>query len=336
MKKAVLVASIAIVVLLSAAMLLFRWCSSPAGDGRECLFTVERGWGARRIGEALSDSGLVRCHLYFLWRYSRVEGEGGLLQAGSYHLDGGMTPDSILSLMVRGEVVPVPTHWVTLTPGLTLEQALEILAVDLERPPAELDSLSHEAAFLSSLGIPGMEGYLFPETYEFADSLSTASVLARIVETGLGSWPDAAEVLAAELGLEPGEVVILASIVEREAMVDAERPLIAGVFLTRLRRGKLLESCATVQYALGEVREVLLYSDLDIESPYNTYRNPGLPPTPICSPGKASMEATFLPDTTAGFLYFVSREDGSGTHLFATTYSGHLANRRLVAAGMTD
>ena len=180
------------------------------------------------------------------------------------------------------------------------------------------------------MGIPGFEGYLFPETYEFADSMASWDVIDTIVRTGYEvmdtEWEDKCEAA----GLSPFEAVVLASIVEREAASDAERDLVAGVFINRLRTGMRLESCATVQYALGEVREVLLFRDLEIESPYNTYRNPGLPPGPICSPGAASLEAVAAPDTADGFLFFVSRGDGSGEHLFATTAAGHARNIRSV------
>ncbi len=335
MKKAVAIGLSILAILLASGFLLLRWCSSPAGGGRDCIFTVERGWGAGRISNALSDSGLVRCPPYFLWKYSRA-GEGRILQAGTYRFDGGMTPDSILTLIINGEVVPVPTHWVTLAPGLTLEQTLAVISDDLDISLLELDSLASDADLLTELGVPGLEGYMFPETYEFADSLGAGAVVERIVETGFAAWPDSALILAEELGLGIDELIVLASIVEREARVDEERSVIAGVFLSRLRREMHLESCATVQYALGEVREVLLYRDLEIESPYNTYKYAGLPPGPICSPGAASLAASFMPDTTEGYLYFVSRGDGSGTHLFATTYSGHLANQRRVSSGTTD
>jgi UPF0755 protein len=328
----ILSAALLIVVI---AILVIGWCGGAPGKGRECLFTVERGWGARRISEALADSGMVRCPLYFLWKYSALQ-DSLPLQAGVYLLDDGMGPESIMVTIARGEVVPVPTHWVTLTPGLTLDQSITEIAGSLDRSKELLDSLAADRGLLDSLGVPYLEGHLFPETYEFADSLRPVDILCRIVETGREALPPDWEMKADSLGLDPEEIFILASIVEREGKVDAERPLIAGVFLSRLRRGMRLESCATVQYALGEVREVLLYSDLEIDSPYNTYLAAGLPPGPICSPGLPSMEAALAPDTAAGYLYFVSSGDGSGRHLFARSYAGHLANRRLVSDGTVD
>jgi UPF0755 protein len=253
------------------------------------------------------------------------------LQAGIYLLSDSMTPDSILLIMAGGRVIPVPTRWLTLPPGLNQDMALERICSDLRIERHVLDSLASDETLLGEFGIPSLEGYLYPETYEFADSLSPGVILARIIDTGESVWtPDWYSGIASS-GLSRYETLILASIVEREAAVDAERAMIAGVFLSRLRRGMMLESCATVQYALGDVREQLLYRDLEVESPYNTYLHTGLPPGPICSPGYTSLLAAVFPDTTEGYLYFVSKDDGTGSHLFSLTYAGHLENRRMVS-----
>ncbi|MFO8183442.1 MAG: endolytic transglycosylase MltG [Candidatus Aegiribacteria sp.] len=329
MKRKLLPAVLVVLLLAAAGAFVLRWCGSPPCGGRRCEFTVERGWGARTISRALSDSGLVRCRLYILWRYSVMEGAPPL-QAGTYSLDDSMTPDSILGIIARGEVIPVATSWVTLAPGLTLEQSLEIISRSTPIDRDDLDSLARDRDFLDSLGVPSLEGYLYPETYEFADTLSAVEMLERIVDTGRSRWPGDLEENLEHTGLSPHETMILASIVEREARVDSERPLVAGVFLGRLRRGMRLESCATVQYALGQVREVLLYRDLEVDHPYNTYRSHGLPPGPICSPGSLSIHAAVHPDTSQGYIYFVSRDDGTGRHLFARTHAGHLANIRSI------
>jgi UPF0755 protein len=310
------------VLLVAAGLLVLRWASAPPGSGRTVELTVPRGVGARGVAALLEDSGLVRSRHYLLWRYSKMEGEPPL-QAGTYLLCDTLSADSILARLASGRVMPVPTQWLTVPEGLRLEDALKLVSDSLGISRAALDSLARDSAFLDRLGVPGLEGYLFPETYELADTLSAAQVIGRMVRTGLSRWEPPE-------GWSRHRTLTLASIVEREAKVDAERPLIAGVFLGRLRRGMRLESCATVQYALGGVRERLLYSDLEVESPYNTYIHPGLPPGPICSPGIASIRAAVSPDTSEGYLYFVSRGDGSGRHLFARTHSEHAANVRSV------
>lgn len=308
-----------------AGLLIINWLETPPGTGRETVFTVQRGWGVRRTAEALQDSSLVRSSWIVLLHYRRSF-QDAPLQAGAYNLSDTMQVDSILSVMAAGDVIPVSTSWVTLPPGLRVEESLSILSGSMGYPMEELESLSREIEFLDALGIPCFEGYLFPETYEFADTLPSWEAVSRIVHQGKTVMDSSWEASCESIGLTPFQGVILASIVEREAAADIERDLIAGVFLNRLRTGMRLESCATVQYALGEVREQLLFRDLEIESPYNTYRHQGLPPGPICSPGAASLAAVASPDTSDGYLFFVSRGDGSGEHLFATTAAGHARN----------
>ena len=330
MKRKILILSAVILMVVISGIVALYWCSQPPGCGKECIFTIEKGWGARRISQVLTDSGLVRCRLYLLFRYSRMDGSLPL-QAGIYQFDDSMSPDSILGILTRGDVLPVQTSWVTISPGLTLAQSLGLISEGTGIPETVLDSLSADSAFLASNSVPVLEGYLFPETYEFADTLDASEILSRIIETGKTRWPGNIDELSESTDLTLHETIILASIVEREARVDSERAVIAGVFLSRVRSGMKLESCATVQYALGEVKEVLLYSDLEIEDPYNTYIYEGLPPGPICSPGLPSIDAAFSPDTEEGYLYFVSRDDGTGMHLFARTYRGHLSNIRSTA-----
>ena len=330
MKRKILILSALVLMVVISGIVALYWCSQPPGCGKECIFTVEKGWGARKISQVLADSGLVRCRLYLLFRYSRMDGSPPI-QAGIYQFDDSMSPDSILGIMTRGDVLPVQTSWVTISPGLTQEQSLGLISEATGIPETDLDSLSTDSAFLASSGVPALEGYLFPETYEFADTLDASEILSRIIEIGKARWPGDIDELLENTGLTLHETIILASIVEREARVDSERAVIAGVFLSRVRNGMKLESCATVQYALGSVKEVLLYSDLEIEDPYNTYIYEGLPPGPICSPGLPSIDAAFTPDTEEGYLYFVSREDGTGIHLFARTYRGHLSNIRSTA-----
>ncbi len=323
--KALLRILAVILAVILAALILYRKLESPPGTGRNIEFTLERGWGVRTAAAALEDSSLVRSRWAVLLRYRR-HFSGGSLQAGRYALSDTMPIDTMLTMFTNGDVIPVPTVWVTLAPGLRREESLALLSRSMGFTHEELESLSRDNEFLSAMSVPSLEGYLFPETYEFADTLRSWQVVNRIVATGQRVMDQEWEAGCEAIGLTPFQGVILASIVEREAASDPERDLVAGVFINRLRRGMRLESCATVQYALGEVREQLLFSDLEIESPYNTYRNNGLPPGPICSPGTASLLAVTSPDTTDGYLFFVSKGDGSGEHLFATTAAGHARN----------
>lgn len=333
MRKAAVVLAALVVILTAVAVTVHSYCRGVPGEGRTVRFEVRKGMGARDIVDALADSGLVRCGWYVVWRYSRLD-EPKSLQAGSYMLSDTMPAESILAVMARGEVIPVPTHWVTVPEGFTVDQTFDALASALPVGRSSLDSLSTDSTFLAELGVEQLEGYLYPETYEFADSLSPVQILSRMVATAKSRFHPMLD--GRPEGLSDREVLILASIVEREAKLESERPVIAGVFLRRLRLGMNLESCATVQYALGNVKEKILLSDLQVESPFNTYLHPGLPPAPICSPGSASFAAAVSPDTTNGYLYFVSRADGSGGHLFARTHDQHLRNVALVRSGNPD
>lgn len=323
-----------ILLMLAGALALacWTWCSHAPGGGREIVFVVEKGWGASTVARALEDSGMARSRFYLLLR-ARSLGISRHFQAGSYLLDDSMDPDSILLMIAAGDVIPEPTHWVTVPEGLRMEETLALLSASLGIPLDSLEAAAADDSLRDESGVPGFEGYLFPETYEFADTVGAAGVLMRMTWTGLSRWDPSWSACFEEQGLSDREAVILASIVEREARLDSERPLVAGVFLNRLAAGMRLESCATVQYALGSVRERLSYADLRTESPYNTYLHPGLPPGPICSPGLSSIEAVARPETGSGFMYFVSREDGTGSHLFAETLSGHYANIRQARAG---
>lgn len=320
-------------LLLAGGAMLYSWVSGPPGRGPARVFVVERGWGAADVARALEDSGLARSRYYVLWRAGQMGVSSGL-QAGRYMLSPSMPPDTLLAIISSGRVIPVPTHWVTVPEGLDMEATLQLLSDTLERPLEPLLTAAGDPSLPESLGIPGLEGYLFPETYEFPDTLSPRALLARMVTTGLERWDADLTPAFLALGLSREQGVTLASIVEREAKVDGERAVIAGVFLARLRRGMRLESCATVIYALGGECATLTYADLRLEHPYNTYLIQGLPPGPICSPGLEALQAAAYPDTSAGWLYFVAREDGSGGHLFATTLSGHNANIRSIRSGV--
>ncbi len=265
----------------------------------------------------IADARLARIYL----RYAAAEGSS--LKAGEYRFREPLSTPQVVAKLARGEVA---THPVTLIEGLTLPESAAALAAagrgDLEallremRDPARIADLDPDATDL--------EGYLFPDTYRFASGTSESAIVDELVGTFRRRYRDRLETVA-----EPGELrrtVTLASVVEKEAQLDGERPVIAGVYAHRLRRRMPLQADPTVIYALilldrwdGNLRR----PDLKVDSPYNTYRYPGLPPGPICSPGLASLEAAAAPADTP-YLYFVSRNDGS--HVFAATLAEHNRN----------
>jgi UPF0755 protein len=254
------------------------------------------------------------------------------LKAGDYELDPARGTVAILSDISSGKVLRVN---VTIPEGSTARQVARIVASrGLASEDEVMALVVHPTPELLAIvgaasGDGSLEGYLFPDTYQFARGVGAHEVvramLRRFAEV---IQPRLAQGRA--LGLSDREVLILASIVEREAKVGQERPKISRVFLNRIRLGMPLQSCATVQYALPQSKDKLLLEDLTVDSPYNTYIHPGLPPGPICSPGLESVVAVLEP-SSEDYLYFVARNDGS--HLFSRTYAEHLRAKARAESG---
>lgn len=296
-----------------------RWPVRGGGDPPQPLI-VPQGAGVLDIGRQLQQLGLVR-HPEVFRIYVLSRGETGHLRAGEYSLEGTMSLEQIVDKLVRGDVV---RHTVTFPEGTNIEDMARLAAIKgipaeaflaAARDPAPIEDLDPEAKDL--------EGYLFPDTYDLPRGADPAAQLvARMVRRFR-------EVVAPELpqvapsGRSLREIVTLASIVETETARPEERPRVAAVFLNRLKRRMPLQTDPTVIYALRRVGTYdgnIHRDDLDVDSPYNTYRYPGLPPGPIASPGRASLQAALHPADSRE-LYFVSRNDGS--HQFSETLAEH-------------
>jgi len=213
---------------------------------------------------------------------------------------------------------------VTVPEGLRADQVAALLHDRARIDRMAFLALVGDSSFTRSLGISSnrAEGYLYPDTYPFYPLLTPEEVLRVMVDRALRVFGEEMALPGAREGLSLHQLVTLASIVEAEAQVPSERPRIAAVFYNRLRRGMMLQSDPTVLYALGEWKKRTFYSDLDVQSPYNTYRNRGLPPGPICSPGRAAIHSVLFPSSDSSELYFVAR--GDGTHIFSRTWEDHL------------
>lgn len=293
-------------------------------SGQVIRLDVPKGSSVKEVGRLLAKEGLIRNSNSFVW-YVYLTGKVRAVKAGRYQLTAGMPFAKIFSELQQGRPV---YHRVTIPEGLTQKEITELLAkrglIDKERFEALLADRDFLYTYLAEFRPRSGEGFLFPDTYDFADEASEEEILGVFFRRFLQIWNEIAP--ARTVGnLTPMQVVTLASIVEREAKKEEERPIIAAVFLNRLRLGYPLQSCATVMYALGERKTRLLYKDLQIESPYNTYLYRGLPPGPIANPGKASLMAALRPAET-DYLYFVARPDG--THSFSRTYREHLRAQR--------
>jgi UPF0755 protein len=257
--------------------------------------------------------------------YARWTGKG--VQTGIYRIDQSMTQlEAIVRFFSRATT---ETVMVTFQEGITLKRFAEIAAEKIGTDQAEFLRLVYSDSLLKARKIdaPSAEGYLLPNTYEFFKKSPADEVVDRLLNAQEELWQANAEKEKAR-GLSRREILTLASIVEAETPVDAEKKRVAGVYTNRLNRNMKLEADPTVQFALDRInpqRESrrLLFKDLEIDSPYNTYKYPGLPPAPINSPGKASIEAALEPEQHK-FLYFVAAADGTNTHIFSRTPDEHL------------
>ncbi|MBW4839249.1 MAG: endolytic transglycosylase MltG [Paenibacillaceae bacterium] len=299
--------------------------------------TIEPGTGTSGIAELLENQGLIKNSFLFV-SYLKWKSEGSRFQAGVYEMKPGVTYDEIIAKLNSGDVVKAEMIRFTIPEGFTVKQMADKLAEEGLADKEVFLQLAKNAAELNDellSQIPAdeqltyrLEGYLFPETYELKKGSNERDIITRMLqETGvrLGGIPDFAQKLQAR-GLTLGELMTVASLVEREVVVDTERPMVAGVIYNRLKDGMKLEIDATVQYVLDKPKERLLNSDLrSVDSPYNTYLYEGLPPGPIAAPSLKSIEAALTPKDSE-YLFYVTKKDGSGEHLFAKTYKEHLKN----------
>jgi UPF0755 protein len=326
MKKLLVFLLLLVIAAGAVAALLYARVNQPyrGYDGAEQFVEIAPGSGSLGIGERLVASGVIRDMLTYrtaLW----MSRQGRHLKAGEYRFDRAMTPFQIIDKLARGDVFVIN---VTFPEGLTFAEMAKIFEthglgtaasfIQAARDPAPVHELDPAAKDL--------EGYLFPETYALprhTDAAKLTRLMVARFEKVL--TPELRQAVAARK-LTVHQAVTLASIVEKETAKADERPRVAAVYTTRLRVGMPLQCDPTVIYGLvkaGRYDGNIHKDDLSFDSPYNTYRYPGLPPGPIASPGRASIEAAVHP-ADADFLYFVSRNDGS--HEFARTLEEHNRN----------
>ena len=298
-----------------------RWALAPLDSaGSESVFVVAPGESLPAIAARLEESGLVRDRRV-VELVGRCRDLASRLQAGEYRLSAAQGPEQILEQIANGDVI---TYEVAFPEGITAAEFANRLA---EAGLVERDAflaVVRDAEAPRTLGVEGatLEGYLFPETYRFSRGTPPLEIARAMVGQFQRVWAELAP-RARERGLSMRDAVTLASIVEKETGVPEERPLIAAVFLNRLRRGMRLETDPTVIYGIPDFDGNLRRRDLENEAnPYNTYRIAGLPPGPIASPGEQALRAVVHP-AESDYLYFVSRNDGSQT--FSRSYADHLA-----------
>jgi UPF0755 protein len=290
----------------------------------EQFVDVPAGASPNAIGRRLAAAGVVRDLVTFRYALAR-SGQARRLQAGEYRFDRPLRPDEVIDILARGDVYLRP---ITFREGLTIRQMASVYEQAGFGKAAEFIKAASNISLISDLDPDArdLEGYLFPETYAMSRRATPAELTERMVAAFRSTLTADVKARAVSRGLSIRELVTLASIIEKETGKPEERPMVAAVYSNRLRIGMGLQCDPTVIYALeraGRYSGNLTREDLRYDSPYNTYRYPGLPPGPIAAPGRASIEAAVAP-ADVSYIYFVSRNDGS--HAFASTLDEHNRN----------
>jgi UPF0755 protein len=299
--------------------------SAVAKDGKEQELVIAKGSGIVAISKQLKQAGLIRNANVFAL-YCELNNMAGKMKAGKYLLSSSMTVEEMTSKLASGKA-ELNTVRFTIPEGFELRQIADRLAseglVDKDKFYEEINKADFDYAFVKD--IPQrenkLEGYLFPDTYEIYKNATAHDIIDKMLGRFNQVLTQQYQEQAKKLNMSVDDIIKLASVVEREAKVEKDRPLVSAVFHNRLKKNIKLQSCATVQYLLQEQKEVLTYKDLQIESPYNTYKYAGLPKGPIASPGAKSIQAALYP-ADVDYLYFVANKDGS--HIFTRTYQEHL------------
>ncbi|MEO8563531.1 MAG: endolytic transglycosylase MltG [bacterium] len=288
---------------------------SGTGDAR---VIVPRGATLRVAAESLGKARVVQNATAFRL-YAMARGRDRSIRAGTYVFTRGKPWSEVLDDLRGGKGLE-PS--ITIPEGWSLLQIVPQLARALEAPVDSVQAAVRDTALLHALDVPTatLEGYLFPDTYVFPQGTTPRAAVRIMVERFQRVWQPEWDQRLQALAMTRNDVMALASIVEKEARLPEERPVIAAVYLNRIKSGMLLQADPTVQYALGKHVARVFYKDLEVESPYNTYRHPGLPPGPIASPGRPSIVAALNP-ASVPYTFFVAHPDGH--HEFTKDFAAH-------------
>lgn len=326
-----------IIVVLAISIIIVRWCVVPIPwniKENSVHVIIEQGDSMVRIVEKLQEIELIADGKWFLI-LSKLLGKDRHIQAGRYDFERGVSSYSVFNKLTKGKVTPIE---VVIPEGLTIIEIAGILRKEIGVDSVEFVRIATDSQFIQGLDIPVMnlEGYLFPNTYKLHWGMKPSRLVQVMVNEFNKTFIPAFSDRAKEINFSMHEVVTLASMIEAEARDGEEREMISAVYHNRLKLGMFLQCDPTVIYALrgkqtltmpnlnrpngGSSARPLLLKDLEIDSPYNTYKYPGLPPGPICSPGEASILAALYP-ADVDYLYFVAK--GDGTHVFSRTLEEH-------------
>lgn len=303
----------------------------PTIPDRKSVFTVQKGESVHSISARLEEDNIIRSAL-FLRLLSRVKGTETSFQSGSYYVADDSTTLAVHEILVSGSEI---LKKVTIPEGRPLSSYAELLQKQGIVTPESFLYAAGDPELMKKLGVPSptAEGFLFPDTYLLPPDYPAEKVVGKMVERFFEVLEEIEPDYHLLTGQELKEKVIMASIIEREYVLEEEAPLMASAFYNRLDIGMKLQSCATVAYALSEeygreYPERLTLRDLEVDSRYNTYLNDGIPPGPISNPGKTALESVFFPAET-DYLFFLLKDQQTGMHEFTATYSDHLTAKNL-------
>ncbi len=311
-----------LLIVVSIAGIAYNFCIFLIGKSQppneEVILIIPEGASAKSIGEMLEEHQIIGSSTRFIL-FTKIKGQEKRIKAGRYIFNKGMGARSALRILVAGKTKSLT---VMIPEGLTIDEIATIVVEKLDIDRDAFIALASDRAYARKRGLEGenFEGFLFPNTYKFNSGATEKHVIERLVGGFWNIFDDSLKQRARELGFSVYEVVTLASLIEEEAMLERENPIVSQVYHKRLQLGRALECDATIQYALEEHKSRLLYKDLKIESPYNTYIHKGLPPGPIANPGRSAILAALYPAHTE-YLYYVAKGDGS--HIFSRTAKEH-------------
>ena len=317
MKRRPLVLILTSLAVLFAIIFLIFWMPNTFEGDK--IVIVSKGQNFQQVTDLLQQAGVLRSRLLFEIA-GRILGSTTKLQIGKYRFKSGVSNFSIIDNIRHGKTVETIT--VTIREGLRATTQARIFEKELGIDSARFMNLVNDSGFAHSLGVPSdnLMGYLMPNTYKFYWQTDEDEIIKELVKEFWTEFDDKMISQAKRRGMTINQILTMASIIELETAIDTERAVVAGVYYNRLQRRMRLQADPTIQFILSGEPRRLHYSDLRVESAYNTYKNYGLPPGPINNPGKASMLAALYPSRHK-YLYFVAT--GEGGHRFTTSFSEH-------------
>ena len=305
-KGKIIVLAILLIILIFTHLIIFQH-----KEDKVIEVLIPKGASPHKIARILKDLDIISSQEIFLFLI-KIKNYSKKLQAGLYDFNKKDSFFTIINKLKNGDSKNIK---VVIPEGFNIEQIAKVLSDN---------NICNENKFIELATLQNLEGYLFPNTYFLLPQMDEQEVIKIMNDEFNKFWTKEKEEILKQTNKSKKDIIILASIVEKEAVEDSERPIIAGIFINRLSKDMRLESCATILYTMGITKKRLTFEDLKFESPYNTYKYKGLPPGPICNPGANAIDAVLNPIVTEN-LYFVSK--GDGTHYFSSTFGQHIKNK---------